>query len=231
MPSISAYLLWISIFFCARVQAQNPYGLKVISDVHTYDSLVAADSNQALLELDKYIPQLKLNIKYASADNLMGRPVYKTAQAFLRRPAALALTSVQNELRSYGYGLMIFDGYRPYKATVDFYEKFRDSTYVASPYTGSRHNRGCAVDLTLYDLQTGKPLSMPTAFDSFDKSAWANYSSVSPAVLQHRKLLQEVMLRHGFQIYPYEWWHFDYAGWKQFPLMDIPFEALGPSPR
>jgi D-alanyl-D-alanine dipeptidase len=230
MPSISTYLLLISIFSGALAQAQNPYGLKVISGVQTYDSLVAADSNQALVALDKYVPQIRLNIKYATADNLMGRPVYKTSQAFLRRPAALALAGVQKELRQYGYGLMIFDGYRPYSATVEFYEKFRDSTYVASPYTGSRHNRGCAVDLTLYDLQTGKPLSMPTAFDSFDKRAWANYANLPPPVLHHRELLQEVMLRHGFQIYPYEWWHFDYAGWKQFPLMDIPFEALSAAP-
>ncbi len=240
MPRVSKYLLWILILPVvqgraqnprdsaqnARDSAQNPYGLKVISTIGAYDSLIAADSNQALVELDKRIPGLKLDIKYATSDNLMGKPVYQIAQAFLRRPATLALAAVQKELKAYGYGLMVFDGYRPYRATVAFYEKFRDSTYVASPYTGSRHNRGCAVDLTLYSLKTGKPLSMPTPFDSFDKQAWAAYPQVSEVVLKHRKLLQDVMLRHGFQIYAYEWWHFDYAGWKQFPLMDIPFEAL-----
>jgi D-alanyl-D-alanine dipeptidase len=226
MPPVAKYLLWVLILSAVPARAQYPYGLKVISAISTYDSLVAADSNQALVELDKRIPDLKLDIKYASSDNLMGKPVYQLAQAFLRRPAAIALLAVQKDLKAYGYGLMIFDGYRPYRATVAFYEKFRDSTYVASPYTGSRHNRGCAVDLTLYDLHTEKPLAMPTRFDSFDKQAWASYPKLSQTVLKNRKLLQDVMLRHGFNIYPYEWWHFDYAGWKQFPLMDIPFEQL-----
>lgn len=214
------------------------YGLHTISSIKTYDSLVAKNPNQALVELDKFVPGIVLDIKYATSDNLMHRPVYKTAQAFLRLPAAEALKAVELKLRPMGYGLKIFDGYRPYRATVAFYEQYHDTTFVASPYTGSRHNRGCAVDLTLIDLKTGKELSMPTPFDSFDKTAAADYAALPPEVLKNRALLQRVMLAHGFLVLPSEWWHFDFAGWQQYPVTDIPFEELetsastaGPSTR
>ena len=126
-----------------------------------------------------------------------------------------------------GYGLKVYDGYRPYQVTVTFYEAYHDTTFVASPYTGSRHNRGCAVDLTLIDLKTGKELFMPTPYDAFTKQASATWTDgLSAEALKNRKLLQDVMLRHGFVIYPSEWWHFDFAGWQNYPVTDISFEDL-----
>src|SRR5690606_11590550 len=116
----------------------------------------------------------------------------------------------QAELKPLGYGLKIYDGYRPYDVTVAFYEAFRDTVFVASPYTGSRHNRGCAVDLTLIDLKTGKELEMPTPYDSFTKEAHAEYRDIPATAFKNRELLQRVMLKHGFRIYPDEWWHFDF---------------------
>jgi D-alanyl-D-alanine dipeptidase len=137
-----------------------------------------------------------------------------------------ALKAVEEELRPLGFGLKVFDGYRPYRVTVVFYEAYHDSNFVASPYTGSRHNRGCAVDLTLIDLKTGKEPVMPTPYDSFTKEAAADYAGATPAALLNRQLLQKVMLKHGFVLYPSEWWHFDFGGWKDYPVMDIPFEDL-----
>jgi D-alanyl-D-alanine dipeptidase len=206
--------------------ASARYGLRTVSTMDAYNRLVAKDSNQALVELDKFIPGIVLDIRYATSDNLLHRPVYKIAQAFLRLPAAEALKAVADELHSMGYGLKIYDGYRPYRVTVAFYESYRDTTFVASPYTGSRHNRGCAVDLTLIDLRTGKELSMPTPFDSFDKKAAAAYADLPSDILKNRALLQRVMLRHRFLLLPSEWWHFDFAGWQKYPVTDIPFEQL-----
>jgi D-alanyl-D-alanine dipeptidase len=156
----------------------------------------------------------------------MNFPLYKKAAAYMRRPAAEALKKIQEELRPLGYGLKIYDGYRPYDVTVLFYERFHDTAFVASPYTGSRHNRGCAVDLTLIDLKTGKELDMPTPYDSFTKQAHCSYPDLPANVLKNRELLQTVMIRNDFMIYPDEWWHYDFAGWTNYPVMNIPFEKL-----
>jgi D-alanyl-D-alanine dipeptidase len=109
---------------------------------------------------------------------------------------------------------------------VDFWEAYHDSNFVASPYTGSRHNRGCAVDLTLINLKTGKELDMPTPYDDFTRQAAADYKDVSETQRKNRQLLQDVMLKHGFVIFPSEWWHFDFEGYKAYPVMDIAFEEL-----
>ncbi len=202
------------------------YRLKTINKIEDYKELVKANKKHELIALDKFIPGITLDVRYATNNNLMKRPVYNKSAAYLIRPAAESLKTIQKELNAMGYSLKIFDGYRPYSVTVVFYEKFHDTTFVASPYTGSRHNRGCAVDLTLIDLATGKELEMPTPYDSFTKAAHSEYKDLSPLALKNRELLKKMMLRHGFLIYPDEWWHYDFAGWQQFPVMDIPFEML-----
>ena len=156
----------------------------------------------------------------------MKQPVYDTAAAFLLRPAAEALKKVQSELNKMGYGLKIFDGYRPYQVTVRFYETFHDTVFVASPYTGSRHNRGCAVDLTIINLKTGKDLAMPTPYDAFSPKAQTNYANLPSKIIKNRELFKKVMTENGFDIYPDEWWHFDFGKWRKYPVLDIPFEAL-----
>lgn len=206
--------------------AQTKYGLETISSLSEYRRQVAADPRQAIVPLDKFIPGIRLDIRYATNNNIMHRPMYRTATAFLRLPAAEALRDIQHELKPMGYGLKIYDGYRPYRVTVDFYEAYHDSNFVASPYTGSRHNRGCAIDLTLIDLTTGKELDMPTPYDDFTEKASATYACTSQQVLKNRQLLQRVMLKHGFVIYPSEWWHFDFEGWRSYPVMDLTFEDL-----
>lgn len=217
---IQAYFIWLA------ADGSHRYGLKTVSSLSDYHRQISSDPNQAIVPLDKFIPGIRLDIRYATSHNIMHRPVYQTAAAFLRLPAAKALKDIQQQLKPMGYGLKIYDGYRPYRVTVEFYEAYHDSNFVASPYTGSRHNRGCAVDLTLIDLKTGRELEMPTPYDAFTKKASATWPEISEQARKHRKLLQDVMLQHGFVIYPSEWWHFDFAGWKAYPVMDIPFEEL-----
>jgi len=227
-------LLTAPLFPAVSTAQHDPYakyGLKTINTLQEYRSLVARDPRQEIVNLKDAIPGITLDIRYATANNLMHRPMYHTPAAFLRLPAAQALLAVQQQLRPMGYGLKIYDGYRPYKVTVAFYEAYHDTTFVASPYTGSRHNRGCAVDLTLIDLKTGKELSMPTPYDAFTKQASATWSEgLSKETLDNKLLLQDVMLGHGFLIYPSEWWHFDFAGWQNYPVTDISFEDLLAAP-
>ncbi|GGK89460.1 D-alanyl-D-alanine dipeptidase [Rufibacter glacialis] len=197
-----------------------------MSDLALYQEQVKQNPAQKLVELASYIPGLVLDIKYATADNLAGEPVYALATAYARKPVADALKQIQAELKPLGLGLKIYDGYRPYQVTVKFFEKVRDSVFVASPRTGSRHNRGCAIDLTLVRLRDGKELKMPTAYDAFTPKAHSEYARLPKKVKQNRDLLKQAMLRHGFQVYADEWWHFDFKDWRSYPLLDIPFEEL-----
>jgi alpha-L-fucosidase len=212
-------------------RAQPPvsirYGLKTVATLAEYKSLCARDPQQQIAYLPDIIPGIKLDIRYATANNLMRRPMYRTAAAFLRLPAAQALLAAEQDLKPMGYGLKIYDGYRPYQVTVAFYEAYHDTTFVASPYTGSRHNRGCAVDLTLVDLKTGKELFMPTPYDAMTQQASATWTGgISAEAIANRKILQDVMLKHGFVIYPAEWWHFDFSDWRHYPVTDVTFEQL-----
>ncbi|MEP7257805.1 MAG: M15 family metallopeptidase [Flavitalea sp.] len=202
------------------------YRLKTVSSIAEYRALVIGDHNQELIALDKEIPGIALDIRYATSDNLMKQPVYRIAAAYMRAPAAKALKAIEGELNKKGVGLKIFDGYRPYAVTVKFYEQYHDTAFVASPYTGSKHNRGCAVDLTLLDLKTGKELKMPTPYDSFTKESNSNYPTSDAEALKNRELLKAMMLSHGFLTVADEWWHFDFAGWEKYPVMDISFELL-----
>jgi len=138
----------------------------------------------------------------------------------------LALQKVEAELKTKGLGLKIYDAYRPYSVTVKFYEVTPDTNFVADPRKGSKHNRGCAIDLSIIDLKTGKELDMPTAFDSFSKKASANYANLPPQQIANRELLKTVMQAHGFKVLPTEWWHYDFTGWQKYPLMNVPFSAL-----
>jgi D-alanyl-D-alanine dipeptidase len=191
-----------------------------------YQSSVKSDGNKELVEIEKLIPNIKLDIRYATKNNFAKKAVYKQARAFARLPVVEALRNVQNELNKSGIGLKIFDGYRPYSVTVTFYEIASDKSFVAHPKDGSRHNRGCAIDLTLINLKTGKELEMPTPYDSFAPEAAADFNNLSEQVIRNRELLISTMEKNGFKVLSNEWWHFDFNGWKNFEIMDIPFEKL-----
>lgn len=181
-----------------------------------------------LVELTKLDSTLRLDIRYATPGNFMHRSMYMQARAFLQRPAAEALVRVNRKLRTQGYGLLVFDGYRPWSVT----KKFWDETpaikhkFVADPRKGSKHNRGCAVDLSLFDLRTGKEIWMPSPFDDFTRKAYPAYAGGESERRRMRDLLRHAMEREGFTVNRYEWWHFDYKDWDKYRILDTAFENL-----
>ncbi|MGF1576337.1 MAG: M15 family metallopeptidase [Cyanophyceae cyanobacterium] len=181
-----------------------------------------------LVELVTLDPTLRLDIHYARSDNFIGRPVYEEARAFLQRPAAEALVRVHQSLQPEGLGLLIFDGYRPWRVTRIFWEETPPERrgFVADPRRGSRHNRGCAVDLTLFDLATGDPLPMPSGFDEMTQRSHIQYDGGTEAERAHRGRLQAAMNAEGFTIFEPEWWHYDYFEWDRYPVLDLSFTEL-----
>jgi D-alanyl-D-alanine dipeptidase len=207
------------------VQAQYKYGLKV-TNVKEYKASIKQNPKKELIDLEQYIPGIVLDIRYATTNNFTGEQIYNLAKAYARKPVADAVKRAQAELQKQGLGIKIFDAYRPYKATVRFYEVYKDTTYVASPYKGSRHNRGCAIDMTLINLKTGEELKMPTAYDSFQKEAWPSTPIKDPEARKNRALIIQVMEKQGFKVNGSEWWHFDFIGWRNYEVLDIDFEQL-----
>jgi len=205
--------------------AQNKYGLTPMK-MAEYSQSIKTNPENELVNLADFIPDLVLEIGYATTKNFTGTKIYTLARAYSRKPVAEALKKIQADLKKQGLELKIFDGYRPYSATVMFYETYHDTTYVASPYKGSRHNRGCALDLTLIDSKTGKELQMPTEWDSFKKEAWPTTPVADPVIRKNRKTLIDAMEKHGFKVNSSEWWHFDFVGWQKYAVMDIDFEEL-----
>jgi zinc D-Ala-D-Ala dipeptidase len=181
-----------------------------------------------LVELATLDPRIHLDIRYATANNFLGTPVYTQARAFLQRPAAEAMLRALQALKPYGYGLLIHDGYRPWYVTKIFWDATlaEGKIFVADPSQGSRHNRGCAVDLTLYDLGTGKPVEMPGTYDEMSQRSFPNYPGGTSLQRWTRDLLRHAMESEGFAVFETEWWHFDFKDWREYPLLNIPFEQL-----
>lgn len=226
MKIFALYFLLFTFSLSVFGQTNPPKKALHIQGIKAYKATIAKDRRKTLVEIRKVIPSVKLDIRYATKNNFMGQVMYKQARAFARKEVVEQLRKIQTSLNKKGYSLKIFDGYRPYSITVTFYQKASDKAFVANPSKGSIHNRGCAVDLTLVDLKTGKDLVMPTPYDSFSAAAAANYPKASAEALKNRTLLISTMQQHGFSVMPNEWWHFDYKGWQNYELMDIPFELL-----
>ncbi|MEQ8908262.1 MAG: M15 family metallopeptidase [Vicingaceae bacterium] len=218
-------LPFLLISFSIFAQVKSEYGVEVTERKQTYLKQIERDSSHLLVDL-KSIPELQFDIRYATANNFTGEVVYPAAEAFARREVSKALNKISQELRKEGLALKIFDAYRPYDATVKFYELYKDTTYVASPYSGSRHNRGCAIDLTLIDLESGEALEMPTPYDDFTEKAHPTFENLPDEIKKNRDYLIHIMDKHGFDVYQYEWWHFDFRGWEKYPLMNLSFETL-----
>lgn len=182
-----------------------------------------------LVELTGLDPTIALDIRYAGTRNFLGTAFYSSARAYLQRPAALALVRAHQALGARGYGLLIHDGYRPWYVTKMFWDATTAAQheFVADPAAGSRHNRGCAVDLTLYDLQTGRPVEMPGTYDEFSRRSYPEYPGGTSRQRWHRELLRHTMEAEGFTVFTAEWWHFDYRDWKQYRIGNATFEQLG----
>jgi zinc D-Ala-D-Ala dipeptidase len=188
----------------------------------------AASRRADLVELVKLDPMIKLDIRYAGTNNFLGKPVYKEARAFLQRPAAEAVVRAHRALASHGYGLLIHDGYRPWAITKLFWDMTsgKQREFVADPKSGSKHNRGAAVDLTMYELKTGKVVQMPGDYDEMTERSDPNYAGGTAEQRARRDLLRRVMEAEGFTVEPNEWWHYNYKDWREYPILDIPFSAI-----
>ncbi|CAN5490286.1 serine hydrolase [soil metagenome] len=228
-----------SVLFKRRLQADEGQTFRIvprrgIDDIRR-EALAAKPPQETgfyaksdLVDLTKLDPTILLDIRYASTNNFMSVPLYTSARAFMQRPAAENLVRAHKELAKQGFGLLIHDAYRPWYVTKMFWEATPDAQriFVADPDKGSRHNRGCAVDLTLYDLKTKKPIVMVGGYDEFSDRSFPYYLGGTSLQRWHREVLRTVMERHGFKVYEFEWWHFDYRDWKKYPIQNVTFEKL-----
>ncbi len=173
-------------------------------------------------------PSILLDVRYATSNNFMGTPFYSSARAFMQRPAAEAVARASRTLRPYGYGLLVHDAYRPWYVTKMFWDGTPPAqhVFVADPSQGSRHNRGAAVDITLYDLKTGRPIEMPGGYDEMSSRSYPDYPGGTSLQRWHRALLRRAMVAEGFTVYEAEWWHFDFNDWRQYPIGTATFEEI-----
>ena len=195
--------------------------------------VLAAARSSDLVEITTLEPTIRLDVRYATADNFLGKPLYPVARGFLQRPVAEALVRVHRTLASQGYGLVVFDAYRPWSVTRLMWELTPPAQrgFVANPARGSNHNRGCAVDLTLFALDTGRAVEMPSGYDEMSPRSASAYAGGSPESRARRDGLRAAMEGQGFQVEPNEWWHFNHRTCPGYEVLDLPFEALAPGTR
>jgi zinc D-Ala-D-Ala dipeptidase len=184
-----------------------------------------------LVEVARLDSTIRLDIRYATSDNFLSTPLYEEARAFLQRPAAAALVRVHRALRAQGYGLLIHDAYRPWYITKLFWDAtpVDKHDFVANPADGSRHNRGCAVDLTLYRLSDGGPVEMPSGYDEMSARAYPTYAGGTAEQRRLRDVLRAAMEAEGFTVNQFEWWHFDYKDWRAYGIQNVRFQDVAAS--
>ena len=178
-----------------------------------------------LIDIGKVNSKIVLDMRYATANNFLKRKVYPVSRCVLRGTAARRLAQVQQDLEKKGFGLKVYDCYRPLSVQKLMWQIKPDPNYVANPANGSRHNRGAAVDLTMVD-RNGKEVEMPTAFDDFTVRAHRNYSGASAQAKKNSKLLEDTMKKYGFIPLPTEWWHFDAPNWNKYAVLDVKFGEI-----
>jgi kynurenine formamidase/D-alanyl-D-alanine dipeptidase len=181
-----------------------------------------------LVELASLDATIRLDVRYATPNNFVKRAVYAEARAFLQRPAAEALVRAHRALAKKGYGIVVFDGYRPWSVTRIFWDLTPESEkdFVADPKTGSRHNRGCAVDVSLYELATGKIVEMPSAYDEPTARSYPTFDGGDKAARERRDVLRRALEKESFFVLPWEWWHFDYKDWASYPVQNVAFSEI-----
>jgi zinc D-Ala-D-Ala dipeptidase len=217
----------ISFFCTAQDSVLNKYGLWVIDKVDVLNKITHQNADKQLVDVKNRIPTILLDLRYATSNNFTNQVLYpSTTTTFVTRVAANALNDVQNELLQAGLSLKIYDAYRPYSATEKMWDLVKDDRYAANPATGSGHNRGVAVDVTITNLQSNEDLDMGTGFDNFTDTAHHNFTQLSGIVLENRQLLKGIMEKNGFKSLETEWWHYSLPNAKTFELLNITFEDL-----
>ena len=220
-------LVTFSILFFIKIAAvaQN---LSVISTFNIYKKSVQTSDKNTLVNLKKVIPDVILDLKYGTCNNFTGTKLYKyAATTYLRKEVAFALLKVNDDLKNVGFGLKIFDAYRPYSVTKLMWDIVHDERYVANPLKGSGHNKGIAVDLTIINMNTLNELKMGTAFDNFTDSAHHSFTKNLPLeIIANRSLLKSTMEKYGFKSLETEWWHYSFSSNENYEVMDIDFKKL-----
>ena len=202
----------------------------IVKKTKTYIQQTREDSLHKMIEVKTLLPAAVYDLRYATTDNFTKQQLYKQRNnTFLRLPAAAALANVQQELNTHGFGIKIFDAYRPYSVTKKMWELVKDGRYVAHPSKGSGHNRGLAIDLTLIDQASGKEADMGTGFDHFSDTAHHSFTALPQQVLNNRRLLKETMTRHGFLSLSTEWWHYSWPNDRNYAVLDLSFKELAKS--
>ncbi|ASJ91661.1 D-alanyl-D-alanine dipeptidase [Porphyrobacter sp. CACIAM 03H1] len=185
-----------------------------------------ATATPDLVDLARFDSRLRFDIRYATPANFMGRVLYPIPSAVAQRPVAEALSRVQTRAEAAGYGLLVFDAYRPWRITRAMWDQTPPDKreFVADPRTGSRHNRGCSIDLSLH--RGGVEVTMPSPYDDFTPAAYRSNTAAPPEALRLSRMLEDWMVAEGFVPLPNEWWHYDWKDWRRYPVMDVPLEAV-----
>ncbi|MEN9371989.1 MAG: hypothetical protein RLZZ64_1064 [Bacteroidota bacterium] len=210
------------------LQGNTQPALSIISDPSIFKASINANPKLGLVELKTTVPNIQYDLKYATSDNFTSVRLYpsNTNATYLRKEPAEALSQIAKELAGKRIGIWVWDAYRPYHVTVKFWELIKDERYVANPSKGSGHNRGIAIDMTLYDLKTGALLDMPTSFDDFSEKAHHGADNISSTQKENRELLRNIMEKHGFLKFQTEWWHYYWPNGEQYDVLDFSFKQI-----
>lgn len=217
------------MFFKQEVQRKYKMWVKYVLVLTLgFSSEIACTQVNELVELKSIVPNIQYDLKYATKDNFTGKRIYpkKTKHSFLMKDAANALKKIALALEQQGLGILVWDAYRPHRATVKFWKLIRDERYVANPAKGSNHNRGIAIDLSLYHLSSGAPLDMPTGFDHFTDTARHDFMALNNEKIKNRSFLKTIMEEYGFLSFQSEWWHYSWPNNKGYAILNIPFKRI-----
>ena len=218
----------ILFFLSLKSQTEVKNQLKVISSRDSLEMTIALDPLLEMMELKQLVPNIKYDLAYAQKSNFTKHRLYpkRLKSTYLRKEPALALAKIAEELAVKGLGILVWDAYRPYFVTERFWKLIHDERYVANPIKGSGHNRGIAIDMTLYELSSGTLIDMPTGFDDFSEIAHHGYQNISEINIKNREILKEVMEKNGFIKFETEWWHYSWPSPSKYDVLNIPFSQL-----
>ncbi len=204
----------------------NENQLFVIKTAKKYRKWLKQNPGMNLKPLDLNVKPFFYEVPYQTSNNFTGQVLYKEHRFWVIKDAAMCLKKIQDTLQTIGLSLFFYDTYRPYSVTQKMWEIVPDERYAANPAKGSGHNRGVAVDVTLADLATGKPLPMPTDYDNFSDTAHHGFADLTDTVIKNRELLKLVMEQYGFKALSTEWWHYSLPNASRYPVLDLPFKKL-----